>query len=553
MKRWTAVALALLLTAAPMTAQRIKRMEFRNQPIADILLALASSAGVSILPDETVSGNASFFFSDSEFEDALSRFLASYKLYAVKDGTTWYVSRVRAAYDPVTNLADLQADDVDVSLLVRAFSKAIGKTILYDTLPRAQLTVSAMGLAPEAVLALLVRKFPDYRVESDAAYFYLRKAAVESAAPGKSGRLIVRREGDQYSLSLEKGRFLDVLVELFKVGGKEYSLLTKSDASLENLYFSGRDFDSLLRLVLEQGNADYAVHDGVYYIFEIQRKDVLKKLMDSEVLPLRYLPVQDAVNLLPADLGGGNLIKVDKTTNSIILTGSAEEVVPLRAFILALDRPVEGLVYRRYDLKYLKVRDLVPLLPPKLLPISPIVLPEGNSFVALRPQGDSDELGEFITLVDRKTEGFPVRLRYLKNEEFLKNLPPSVAKDEIADSGFPGLLFFTGSEDKQRLFLRELELMDRPQPQIRYELLVVQYQRSKGFEWSKKLTSTSVDSGDSSAFSGELSSLLSLNFDIVYYVMSPDYLDYANTQQAINMGIHKKFEDEGISSPWTSP
>ncbi len=38
----------------------------------------------------------------------------------------------------------------------------------------------------------------------------------------------------------------------------------------------------------------------------------------------------------------------------------------------------------------------------------------------------------------------------------------------------------------------------------------------------------------------------SLNFDIVYYVLSPDYLDYANTQQAINMGIHKRFEDEGI-------
>jgi small-conductance mechanosensitive channel len=38
----------------------------------------------------------------------------------------------------------------------------------------------------------------------------------------------------------------------------------------------------------------------------------------------------------------------------------------------------------------------------------------------------------------------------------------------------------------------------------------------------------------------------SLNFDIVYYVLSPDYLDYANTQQAINMGIYKKFAEEGI-------
>jgi len=38
----------------------------------------------------------------------------------------------------------------------------------------------------------------------------------------------------------------------------------------------------------------------------------------------------------------------------------------------------------------------------------------------------------------------------------------------------------------------------------------------------------------------------SLNFEIVYYVLSADYLDYANTQQSINMGINRKFQEEGI-------
>jgi hypothetical protein len=32
--------------------------------------------------------------------------------------------------------------------------------------------------------------------------------------------------------------------------------MVKSDAVLENLYFSDRDFEGLLRLILEQGNAD---------------------------------------------------------------------------------------------------------------------------------------------------------------------------------------------------------------------------------------------------------------------------------------------------------
>lgn len=38
----------------------------------------------------------------------------------------------------------------------------------------------------------------------------------------------------------------------------------------------------------------------------------------------------------------------------------------------------------------------------------------------------------------------------------------------------------------------------------------------------------------------------SLNFEVVYYIASPDYSDYMNTQQSINLGIKEAFEKEGI-------
>jgi small-conductance mechanosensitive channel len=39
----------------------------------------------------------------------------------------------------------------------------------------------------------------------------------------------------------------------------------------------------------------------------------------------------------------------------------------------------------------------------------------------------------------------------------------------------------------------------------------------------------------------------SLDFEIVYYVLSPDYNQYMDIQQAINLRIHERFEQEGIS------
>lgn len=38
----------------------------------------------------------------------------------------------------------------------------------------------------------------------------------------------------------------------------------------------------------------------------------------------------------------------------------------------------------------------------------------------------------------------------------------------------------------------------------------------------------------------------SLNFEIVYYVLSPDYNLYMDTQQAINLAIFRRFKEEGI-------
>jgi hypothetical protein len=58
---------------------------------------------------------------------------------------------------------------------------------------------------------------------------------------------------------------------------------------------------------------------------------VLKKLRTSKCCPCDG-PRPDLVNLLPEDLAAGNLIKLDKSTNAVILTGT-RIAGSLRAFI----------------------------------------------------------------------------------------------------------------------------------------------------------------------------------------------------------------------------
>ncbi len=78
----SALILAFVIgIASSLSAQFIESMEFQDKPITDILLALAEVSGKSIIPDETVQGRASYYFSRVDFDTALMVFLSTYNLY----------------------------------------------------------------------------------------------------------------------------------------------------------------------------------------------------------------------------------------------------------------------------------------------------------------------------------------------------------------------------------------------------------------------------------------------------------------------------------------
>ena len=152
----------------------------------------------------------------------------------------------------------VKADNVAVEQIFRAVSKKIGKTILFDTLPSLSISVDIENLSVMEVLKICTKKLPDFGIEAEESYYYIKKEQTEKDLK-KTTKIdeCLTKEGDLYTLNLEKGRFLDVLIKLFSMEQKEYSLFIQSDSQLNNLYFANKDFDTMLGLILEQGNGDY--------------------------------------------------------------------------------------------------------------------------------------------------------------------------------------------------------------------------------------------------------------------------------------------------------
>ncbi|MBN2658731.1 MAG: hypothetical protein JXR86_16870 [Spirochaetales bacterium] len=519
MKRHLKTAIVLIVFATSIIsiqAQKIDSIEFRNQDITDILMVLAQTSGKSIVPDETVTGKASYYFSDVDFETALSLFLSTYNYFYKEERGIYYISRINIDAGPEDNRVTIDAEDTDIQLIIRALSRKIGKTILFDALPRETISLHGKNLGLDEILNIIITRYPDYHLETENGFYYVRREAAQgtSVRGSRRGDLFTENNG-LYSADFEQVRFREALTALFDITADEYSFLGRNDSILESFRFSGKTREQMLRLLLEQGNSDFKLIDGIYYIVDIERKDVLKKLYTTIYIPLKRTIVSEIISLIPSSIGTSQNIKTDKTNNALILSGTLEEVAPIEEFVQMIDNRARDMVYHRFELENLKASALTALLPKEMQFSQTMVLDDSNSVIMLLPPSMIEPMTDYINLIDVEAGIFPLELRYIKGEQLLENPPPSINKENLVATNNPNILYFKGSEDRYRTLLKDLELLDRPIPQIRYEVLVMQIQEVDKADWDINLGNSASEEGDKTSIIGMLGSILNLNFDIV--------------------------------------
>jgi general secretion pathway protein D len=322
-------------------------------------------------------------------------------------------------------------------------------------------------------------------------------------------------ENNLFSISADSIRLTDVLQQLFSESGTEYSMMKRGDFVLENIHFQDKPFNELLRLVLERADGDFTINHNIYYIFDVSKKEIMKKMDDIEYVKLKNIPVELLPSLFPAGLASSSIFKIDKDNNAIILSGSFEETTPVREFITTLEAEYEEKHVSKLDLSYLTVDELFKLLPTRLQKLQVVRTGNSHTLILEATNEQIDDFTSFTQMIDIHGEGLAVPLKYIRAEDLLKNLPPSISETDIVKSVDPNLIFFKGSKDKLERFLKDLECIDKPIPQIRYELLVVQYQESKNKEFGLTASNQIMQDGDQNSLLCSLGNLINLNLDIV--------------------------------------
>ncbi len=490
-------------------------MEFINKPITDILFTLAEATGTSIITDDTVEGKGSYHFTHTNLEDALNHFLSLYDLYFVKKDNIFYISKIYTFYDTESESLSVKATGVPLELLFAKISEAIGKTILFDPLPSDSVMINAHKLPVNRVLEIIMHRFKDYKVENLSDYFYVKKEPVSLQTITAHKPHAITQNDSLFSITAESLPLSEALVKLFSLSSKEYSLLTHNTTVLKNISFKNKPFDTLLRLILEQANADFTERDGLYYIYDVSRNEVLKNLETSSYITLHHVPVQRLPTLLPPGISGLSGFKIDKENNSVILSGTYRNTKIIKDFIRKLETEYSGNVIKRIALSYITVDELLQAIPPKFSNLKLTPTTDPYSFIIEASAEQTEDFSSFTAIMDRERKTSPISLKYIRSSDLLKHLPPMVGRNEILQSHDPTMVFYTGSGEKLESFMDSLPYIDKPIPQIRYELLVVQYQRSGNEDFSLNFSNNPVKNGTQSTFIGALGNLINLNLDLV--------------------------------------
>lgn len=433
-------------------------MDFRNQKITDIIYSLAKLCGKSVITDETVNGIQTFHFEDRSFEQALYRFAEANSLWVWKKEDVYYVSKVKI--EEKDGKIDVSAEETDVSSFLRMLSRKTKTTVMFDSLPQVNVTVRLSEASLEDVLNLVLMKLPGFSLERIGQGYFIGKNTAGGSRRNTDIFNLSCTDG-KYSISLQKAAFNTVLEALFKREGKEFSILCKNNQNLESIYFKDKSFEEMLSLILEQAGCSFGIDKDIYYIFEVSKKDATKKFRDVKILELKNISASVFMQMIPSEILGDAVVKTDEKKNLLVIIAGPESLAGIISFVNLID-----------------------------------------------VKNDKEKV--------KSTR--EIKLKYIKSQELIDSISEPVNRNCIFKTWDSSRVFFTGSDDEYSLFLNQLSFLDIPKQQIKYQILVVQRQKTEGTKFNSSFAINDTQEEPVKNRGLTISNIFNIKFDVISHM-----------------------------------
>jgi len=444
----------LLLISVAVADGKTYSWDFSGCEIKDIVFAVSLDTGISIVCDDTVSGNADFKFSGRDFEVAFDAFLKGNRLYVEKYEALWMVSKFKISKEE--ELLSMDVCDLTPAEILEKLSCFVDNVITFETLPVFKMSVHFKNLSESDLMNNLAKRFGNYVVQKSDSGFHFCRVIETKKLEASDGFVNLTSENGFITLDIKNSGFVDVIEKVFtsEVGNKRnFCFITNCDFKVMRTSFEAKDFDCVLERFCKQSGVEVFVKDNIYYFFE------------------------------------------NKNSKDELLFGERNWIC--------------------YNLKFSSSQEFLPLALKKIGTFEYYPIPDSNSFYAKVNPQEEESLALLVEEIDVKKEVFVVNLKYIRPEELLQHLPPCVDKANLFMADDNSCLYFKGTENAYLDFCEQIKICDCPKTRITYDLLIIQYDETFQNSWNTNFNVNTLNQGDRNVVNGQLGSVLGLNINIV--------------------------------------
>ena len=166
-----------------------------------------------------------------------------------------------------------------------------------------------------------------------------------------------------------------------------------------------------------------------------------------------------------------------------------------------------------FELSFGTFEKIFPVVEKKFGKIDSIKI-DDKKFLIFIDSEISGEIGDFIKKIDVAKVFDSVDLKYISAKSFVEKIPETEFKSKISFGNSENRFFFYGDRQEKEELEKYMEILDVPEKRIRYDLLIIQYQRTEGEVWDPSLSLRFTEGNSSVAGNVVLGSVLNMNVDV---------------------------------------
>ncbi len=329
--------------------------DYVNEPILDVLRAIATAYGLSLIPDPAIGDvKVTIHLEKIPVLEGLERLCRSHGLEIVSEGRVYKVQRAKEAVHSSIEMRDgkmfLDLRNKPVRDFLREFGEKAGINVVPDQGLEGTVSGSLRSVTPLDGLKALMeangfslrQKSGVYLVEAQGGADESGGAAFPRATrrtqrmPSNSGEIDVR--GDKVTLRLQNASLGDAIREIAELADLNYAIIGELTGTV-NANLRDVSVDEALGNLLMGTRFAYLRRGGTVLFGDRNPNTPSgQALSGSELVFLKYIKAENLEKLYPKSLSPEN-IKVVKEQNALLISGTAEDVQQARDFVDKVDLP----------------------------------------------------------------------------------------------------------------------------------------------------------------------------------------------------------------------